>query len=266
MADRKEKAKKELPILTKFTDELLGLTDDILRSPIKFKDDDNLKLLVLFFVSKQYEHMKSVKALVKAELGKDACLIARSMLEGMCLLFWANNEPKRAKLWREYAAVEDYKTLLILEEEGSSIDAIERSNIINRVKIYGPKFYNKNAIECTNKGKKLPRNPYRDKWYGTTVREIFKDVQAEVLHKTIYRGSSQWIHWSVGGFDNIRKIGDDRINYSNDYIADSATALAASFEALVESVKVVELNFNLGYESKIEDLKKRYLNDLQARK
>ena len=72
-------------------------------------DNSDFKEMYLHFLSKQITHMDSILLLKDS---RDSLLIARSMLEGLVLLMWTAGESKeRAKLWKSYAYVVDYKTI-----------------------------------------------------------------------------------------------------------------------------------------------------------
>lgn len=264
MNNNTKNAQKDLPKLHIFVDKLLNLTNDIFaNNPIKYKEEDHFGFMVLCFCSKQFDHLKSIKILVQSNFGKDACLIARSMLEGMCLLFWAKNDPEKALLWRGYAWVEDYKTMLKKETNGETVEKGQKIKIINWFNSNGRKYHSKQALRCLKKNKNLPKDPYRNQWYPIPISRIFEEVKAVALHKNNYNYSSKWIHWSPGGFDNLKRIPNNVLSYSNKHFDDSATALASGFQALIQSLEVLEFHLGLGYKQRIESLKDRYINELK---
>jgi hypothetical protein len=103
-------------------------------------------------VSAQIERLTSIVTLVETGQHKDAGLIARNMIEGMCLLVWAAREPlSRSLLWRSYALVQDLQLLLEKEKAGEKIDQSQKFDIMNQLETYGPNFFSKKAEKANLK-------------------------------------------------------------------------------------------------------------------
>ena len=116
------KALQDIPNLIQFADKLVKLTDAMTQQA-EFDEMDHLGLMSLCFVSKQIEHLRSIRILVESRQYRDAGLIARSMIEGLCTLLWAAREPQTRPLyWKAYAWVEDYKLMLKKEKAGEEVD------------------------------------------------------------------------------------------------------------------------------------------------
>src|SRR5688572_6731156 len=113
-------ATADIPKLRDFVDRVLALADRPLRSLIRYDhEDDHLGFMLLTYVSKQCEHLQSIRVLVDAGRDRDALLIVRTMVEGHALLFWAAREPERLPLlWKAFAFVADWRTMRETQANG----------------------------------------------------------------------------------------------------------------------------------------------------
>lgn len=260
MANNSAKALKDIPYLIRFVDELLELTDTMTQRA-KFDVMDHLALMSLYFVSKQIEHLRSVRILVNAKQYRDAGLIARSMIEGLCILLWAAREPQNRPLqWRSYAWVEDYKLVLKMEKAKEKVDPAHKSRIIEQLRIYGSEFLTPKAKKKQNNHLPLPKDPYRNKWVDQSVYEIFKEVEGDLLYEKIYRETSQWIHWTIRGMSSAIHQKDMDFIYTNPSADMGATTLASGFLSLFESAQLLNSYLTLGFDDKLDSILSGYRN------
>lgn len=258
MINDKVKALQDIPDLTSFVDELLEISDDMTQRA-KFSGYDHLALMSLCFVSKQIEHLRSVRILVDAKQYRDAGLIARSMIEGLCILLWAANKPQIRRLhWKAFAWVDDYKLMLRKEKAGEEVNPSDKSRIIEQLGIYGSEFLTPKAKKRQDNQLPLPRDPYRNRWIDQNVYEICKDVEGDLLYEKIYREISQWIHWTVKGMSPAIHLKDMDFSYINTSADIGATALASGFQCLFESAKLLDFHLKLGFSEKLDSTGSKY--------
>jgi hypothetical protein len=259
MINNSTKALQDIPNLIHFVDELLELSDAMTQRA-KFDGMDHLALMSLCFVSKQIEHLRSIRILVDAKQYRDAGLIARSMIEGLCILLWAARKPQSRPLrWKSYAWVEDYKLMLKKEKAEEKVDPAYRSKIIEQLGIYGKEFLTQEAQKKQSSRSPLPIDPYRNKWIDQNVYEICKEVEGDLLYEKIYRETSQWIHWTIKGMSSAIHQKDMEFVYINASADMGATALASGFQSLFESTKLLDLHLTLGSGDKLDNLLNDYI-------
>jgi len=249
------KAIQAIPNLIQFAKKLIALTDDMSKQA-SFNDTDHLALMSLCFVSKQIEHLRSILILIESGQYRDAGLIARSMIEGLCILLWAAKKPQeRPFQWKSYAWVEDYRLMLKKERAGEKVDSSKKSMIIEQLHKYGTPFL-KNNTKINHL--QLSRDPYRKKWIDKNVYEICKDVEGDLLYERIYRETSQWIHWTIKGMSWAICRNDLAFEYTNRSEDIGATALASGFQSLFESSKLLNDHLKLGFDDKLGNIRKEY--------
>lgn len=94
-----QRAEQALPELRDWLNRLLALTDEMAYG-VKYSDEDHLSFMALCFLGKQVDHARSVILLIPS---RDAVLVARSMIEGLVQLLWAESHPDVLPLkWREF--------------------------------------------------------------------------------------------------------------------------------------------------------------------
>jgi hypothetical protein len=261
MDDKYLKALHDIPRLIQFVDELIVISDSMTQV-VKFDfERDHLALMSLCFVSKQIEHLRSVRILVDAKQNRDAGLIARSMIEGLCVLLWAAREPQTRPLrWKSYAWVEDYKLMLKKEKAGVKVEPAYKLILSEQLRIYGTQFFTKKAKDELKKGSPLPRDPYINKWIEKGVNVICDEVEGTLLYEKIYRETSQWIHWTIRGLSPAISRKDLELIYINESADIGATALASGFQSLFESSKFLDSHLTLGFGDKLDKILNDYRN------
>jgi hypothetical protein len=260
MEDDGSKAIRHLPSLISFSDELIGLAEDILGRDIRYSETDHLGFMALCFVSEQVEHLKSIRLLVEHGHHRDAGLIARTMMEGLCLLLWAaKDSPSRPLLWRSYACVEDFRLMKQKEAAGESIEPAQRAKINKMLKQYGNQFLTKKARKAQREGRPLPVDPYRKNWSGRPLDQICDEVQGQLLYEHIYRGMSERIHWSPRGLGTAITRDGQKVTYSGISPENAATALAVGFQALLQSLELLDEHLQLCEKRRLNQLRERYI-------
>lgn len=247
------KARTDLLKLRSFADRLGSLVAQMIDPGGSLDDQDHLGFMALCFVGAQMEHVRSVCVLVDNGQDRDAALVARTMIEGLCQLKWAAQKPSaRPEVWRAYSLVEDWR--LMRSQSDEEVDQPYRQKIEQRLSQYGPGFWSDKARKRKSEGKRLPADPYRRDWHGQTALQIFEDVDGKSLYERIYRVTSGWIHWNPKAIGTALERSSVTVDYTIRSPNNAATALAGSFQALFESAQLLNNHFDLGYSDQLEKL------------
>lgn len=255
------KARRDLPALRKSAGSLLDLYSKIFQSRrFTFKRSDNLVFMALCFVPRQAEYLKSVCLLTDAGEHNAAGLIARSMIEGLALLLLAVNDNTLPERWRAYAAVENLALLRKRELQGNKVTPDIRSAIELQVTLFGERFYKRKSRQKQSDGKPLPANPFHQNWYrGIHISDVFAKVRGDKLYEWIYWDTSRLAHWTVGGLTKDLRGDDESFEYTQESPAIAATALAAGFQSLHESLAFLDRYLDLGFQVAIEELQRQHV-------
>lgn len=257
MEDVTQKAKRDIPYLVKWINDLLNLANKVMVKDIKYDQDDNFAFMILCFFSKQVTHIKSILAL---KYSRDVALITRSMIEGLCQLLWAADSPDdRAFRWRTFACVHDWRVMRRQNEAGKPLDMKVCMKIEKLLSEYGDQFLIRSARAAISKGKLLQDDPYYSNWTGSSIREICKCVGLDDLYLEIYKPFSDWHHWSPGGLGAAMKHYENRVIYLPMSHSDLATSLAVGFQCLIKTLEIINNHLKLNMTSMIADLKERYI-------
>ena len=236
-----QEAEDDVTELRRRLAELLELTEETLKGPIQFDQNNHLLFLALTFTAKQAEHAKSVLTLGESP---DATLITRSMLEGLNQLLWAAQEPDDRPLrWRAFAYVRDWRTMKAQDAAGDIVPADRRKQIQEGLRQFGNLFLSPRARKAQSTGRPLPDDPYDKNWYHAKEKEIFSAVGGEVAYQKLYGPASEWHHWRVGGlgpmltFDKQTQTFTWTINNRREI---TAGALATAFMCLWQTLSTLE--------------------------
>jgi hypothetical protein len=258
MVTRENTALKDLPALRDWVAKLLALAARALDGA-RFSDEDHLGFMAFCFLCKQFDHLQSVVALFP---GRDATLIARSMLEGLCQLVWAAKEPKTRPLqWRAFVLVHDWRLMQEKLARGERVAPERQRAITDRLSEPQHRvFLTTRARKAMEGGGPMPADPYHKDWRcGKQLKDIFEAVGGEDLHCGPYDSYSEWHHWDVSGFGGgIHRVGS-RIVYLPRVASDSASSLACGFQCLVQTLDIVNSHFNLCLSSEIGALRDAYV-------
>lgn len=260
--NNEQRAERDLPQLRRFSETLLNLAHELLSQPVRYRSNDHFAFLCLGFTCAQTEHFEAVCTLVDAGYHKDACLIARAMIEGLCRLLWVAQDPDtRALRWRQFSIVDDFRNVNpeVWRERPEELRKLQE--MLSR---YGSLFYTSKG-QKTRDGKPLPRDPYWRDWTGHTVSQIFHATGGEKLYNRIYKDISCWAHWSPRGITLSLEVKDGKVQYKKYLPEMAATALASGFQSLLETVLLLDSYLGLGFREQLEKLKKDYINTLAGK-
>lgn len=108
----------------------------------------------------------------------------------------------------------------------------------------------------------MPNDPYRPNWAGVTVAEVLREVGGLPLYEKIYQQISGWIHWSPRAIGMAIERNQGSVGYAEADPESAATALAAGFQALFESVRELDAHFERGSADRLTELRDELLAQL----
>ncbi len=258
-SESEAKAKKLIPGVKEFVKELIHHC--MVMHPIEYKESDHFGMMSILFLSKQMEHMISIIILVEKGQGRDSEIIARSMYEGLVQIRWAQQDPNdRALRWRSYLWVSLWRKLREKQKNGKQINPTTQNQVNQELQQYGKQFYTARAKRQLEESNSLPDDPYRDNWFGKTLRQIANDVKGEPLYKGLYKPICQWVHWDPIALEKAIKTKGEETQYHSPSYISSYNSLAFGFQCLYETADIVNAHLKKGFDEKLNDLKDRYIN------
>jgi len=254
------KAQRDIPGLRRWVNELLVLLREMMQEPVSYTEEDHFGFMALCFLSKQIEHISSILILVDNEQGRDAELIARSMIEGLGQLLWAANDAQRRALrWRAFAWIHDWRTMNAQNAAGEPVDQNRRAEINTALAQYGDQFLTRRARRHRQTDMPLPSDPYCQNWTGHNYSQILDSVQGQPLRQKLYKPFSAWHHWSPGGLGAAIVRDCNGVTFPPPSPAASATALATGFQCSMQTAELVDSHLGLGFHTRIADLREGYI-------
>jgi hypothetical protein len=245
------KSKRELPVLRRYLDRLLGLLTDALSSDLSHHTSPHFPFLVFNLACKQLTHVKSLIVLADAGQDRDTVLIARAMSECLVLELWASKQPEeRAWLWRAYALVHDYRLLQKKKSAGIPVSAEDSERITRRALAEAGALLRKNARAALANGKPMPDNPFQFKWHVDAtgrplqVRELFEDAGLGDAYQ-LYSGFSDWVHSNAVAFGTAVQWEGRTHTYQHSWPPDVAASFAVAATALAHSIELLVDTFKL---------------------
>lgn len=238
-ADCEPGSPTDIARLRKHVEYLVTVSDGLFSRPIQFDATSDLAFMALNFCAKQSEHARSV-LILNDQL--DAVLIARSMFEGLSQLLWASQAPDERPLrWRSFAFIRDWRTMREQETAGVRVEPTRQAYIENGLAQYGSAFLTKKAMQALSRGQSLPSDPYMNKWYGETEKEVFSAVGGQLAYDALYGPFSEWHHWRIGGFGSLIKFDEQmqRFQMTPRNVLFTASALSSAFQCLWQTLEIL---------------------------
>jgi hypothetical protein len=260
-AERQERfSQAQLPRLNEIADNLEAITRDAFEKRIAYTRDNGADVMALSFVTKQYEHLRSVRMLIAAELHRDALLIARTMIEGLGRLLWAFNKvPERTDLWFWFGAILDWRQTLKNEAAGMVIDPDDKAELKTWVDKYGPNYYRDNVRKSLDAEKDgtvfdMPDDPWRNDWTPTKIESMFQEVEGTYLYESVYRRTSEWIHWGPRSILMAMESAEGGVaGFTQEDWRSAASALMWGCLSLLQSLEVLDRHFSLGISERLAE-------------
>jgi hypothetical protein len=256
-----EKAKQDLPGLKEWVKRLLDLAKQMTAriENVPYFEGDHLGFLALCFLSKQIDHLQSIEILIPR---RDAILIARSMIEGLCQLLWIAEEPNtRALQWRAFVYVHDWRLMQNNLQSGKPVDPKKRANIEYALQQHGAQFLTEKARNVQREQRSLPSDPYHKSWRcGKPILNMCKAVGVEPLYRVLYHPYSDWQHWGPSAFGRAISREEDQVIYSQQLKPTQlASVLAVGFQCLFQTAQLTDSHIEIGLEPKLSKLQDEYV-------
>lgn len=235
---------REVPFLNDRVQRVLALADKSARL-IPFTEKDDFGFMTAQFLYKQMQHAQSVLDLVPR---RDVGLVARTMIEGLYQLLWTSQAAEeRARRWRSFAIIHDWRLIQGRLREGIPVPEIEARRNAVGLKEFGD-------LHRIKKPKRKSLDPYHQNWRGGTNLSDMADSLGRELYDGPYAELSDWEHWGVSGIgDSIsRQEGHITINRDSDRVAD--LSLLAAFQCVLQTLEVADVHLSLNITKNIHTL------------
>lgn len=248
------------PIADRLETIVSGLVDE---SSISYRPDNGADTMALAFVSKQREHLRSVRILIGAEAHRDALLITRTMVEGSGRLRWAfKDTPERTELWLWFGAIRDWRQIQENAANGRTVDPDELDQLKQYVDAHGHKYYRpdvrKAITKAQERGQKydLPPDPWGYSWTDISVKVMFDELDDTDKYDGLYRRSSEWVHWDPRSIFQALDMAPSGAKgfIEQDWLA-GGLAFPLACLSLLECLQVLDGHFSLGMNTLLEDLR-----------
>lgn len=239
------------------------VVDDVFMRRVPCEPAAGADQMVLGFVTKQREHLRSMRSLIAEGQHRDAFLIGRTMLEGLGRLLWAfERVPERTDLWLYFGVVLDWRQILKNEASGIIVDPAEKEGLRTYLDQHGSNYYRPNvrkAVEVAERDGttvEVTDDPWRNVWTDTTVEDMFAEVKLSPLYKGMYRESSEWVHWGPRSILRAQEPAEWGIRgFTEERWRDAVRGFAIGCYALLECSKVMDRHFTLGRTKELNGLK-----------
>lgn len=255
-------ARASLPPLNELADQLLVLVTEVFQQRVSYTSDDGADVMALAFVTKQTEHLRSVRALIDIDAHRDALLIARTMLEGLGRLSWAFKEkPERTELWLWYGAILDWRQIQKNEKDGIAVDPQEKTELKAYVTTHGSAYVRAKvskalaAAEANGTDYQIPDDPWGNDWTKFDVRSMFVEVGMEDLYDRSYRDASEWVHWGPRAMLRARKSAEwGTAGFTGSDWPGASLAMYIACLSLHQSLLILDDHFSLGHADRLAAL------------
>jgi hypothetical protein len=258
MASDSQELDQDIKRLRGYVVDLGELVAAKMKEGLKYKEDDHLGMMSLAFVSKQLEHLKSIIILVDGGQYRDAFGLSRIMVKGYGLLDWANRDSNRARNWRAYVWVEQFRYSYGKPANAEQKKGLEVALMVNCRQFLLPESKNKSQEEITPKDYLIKWHREEDdksKFVKRTIEEIFKSIGLEKIHSSVYADASGWVHWNPFQIADTFQITEATITY--DFIETKylgAVAIVAAFHSLFGSSALLNDHFELGLSDSLDKI------------
>jgi hypothetical protein len=245
---------REAPFLHNQVKCVFALADDASRS-VTIEENDDFGFMAIQFLYKQMHHAESLLALIPR---RDAGLIARTMIDGLYQLLWAfQAHEERAKLWRSFSIIHDWRLIQGRLRIGIPVDEANTYRNEAALKIFG-------NLHRLKKPKPNSPDPYYRRWHGGVTLSDMADAVGRELYDEPYAELSDWEHWGVSG------IGESIVRENDHIVVDSSSdrvtglSLLAAFQCLLQTLEVANIHLSLNITDAIRTLGKDFRETLDS--
>ena len=197
--------------------------------PVKTRPhEDHLAFMALTFLAKQVEHLQSIR---KLGLSLDTGLIARSMIDGLIQLRWAQTHDK-ALHWRTFLCIADYRLLL------TGHDPSQKERVEDFFRQHERKFRKKKYEADDNPPIK---DAYHSNWRcGTKINEMCPE-DLIFMYREVYDGFSDWCHWGpLSAAGCLESVPGPRFVFAPNSAQLTGLALSTGILCLALTAKIVD--------------------------
>ena len=255
---------------SRFCQQLTDRCQAILSKKLSAKEDDHLGFMLATFAPRQVDHLHGVGYLLKGECYAQAGILARAMLEGFALLYWAKDDVDRARRWRAYSLVHDLRLLRQKQTAGEEIAPDHEEELLGRLRSDAQVFLKSGPKK--NVTDHVLGNPdsYRRVWTvdsdgdHLTISAIIEGLDADL--KRLYSHFSRNVHWDIVGMAPYLSRASSGYEIATRQPGDALQAMAMGFQACVQTFLLHAVQFELPEElTALDVLKNDYVAALQGR-
>lgn len=241
--------------INQLAEKLINLFQD---SPVSFKRNNLFSYMTVSFYYKQRYHLIN---LFKLNESYDLELICRCMIEGMAVLYHGQNDSEFVSRWVQQGDIEDLKMLEDKEKNGFYVSEEQKQYIIQRVNEV-PHLLRKpakNDIEQKNRSLKYSDFEHHKIPMKTLVKDLSKEAGYWNDVYSVYDRFSKWQHWNPAGISQFVKLDKDDIKFIENYPL-RLTTLTYGIFCLIQTSKIFDQVFALGYEEELLSLEKQMVS------
>lgn len=261
------KVVEQIPKLITNSRNLLDLGRRFTESIENQVDLSPIKIMAMSFANKQLRHLE---AIIKLDGHRDIEIIARTMIEALCMLIWANQESEtRPSRWMEYTAIYDFK-LISDPEFRARTDQQTIKSVIEKLQYLVNRddyFLNSDGRDAKYNSKPLLPEHFVYNWYGkTSISKIIDESKWEtdpsfsVTMKDYYSRFSEWNHSSAVGLTRSLENNDGQIQYIDYSPWVAGQGLAVGFHTTILILELTNKLFNSNFDTDIQALKQQYVD------
>jgi hypothetical protein len=180
------------------------------------------------------------------------------MIEGLYHLLWTfHAAEERARLWRSFAIIHDWRLMQGRRREGISVPDEE----IRRNEAGLKEFGNLHRLK---KPKSDSQDPYHRNWRGGVTLKDMANAVGRELYDGPYTELSDWGHWGVSGIgDSIsRQNGHIIINPDSDRVA--GLSLLAAFQCILQTLEVANAHLSLNIKATLQALAEEFVATMNS--
>jgi Family of unknown function (DUF5677) len=233
---------------------LLALADNSSRG-VPTREDDDFGFMVMQFLYKQIQHAESVLLLIPS---RDAGLIARTMIDGSYQLTWAAQEPQeRAKRWRSFSIIHDWRLIQGRLREGIPVEDSEIGRNEAAIKTFG-------NLHLVGNPRPGAADPYHKNWRGGITLKKMADLVGRELYDIPYSDFSDWEHWGVSGIgDSIARQGNHvLVEPTSERVA--GQSLLAAFQCLFQTLELADKHLSFGINKDLTNLSEDFISKMNS--
>ena len=119
------------------------------------------------------------------------------------------------------------------------------------------------ALFRRKKGNATGEDPYQKSWTGIQVAQVFEQTGAGELYHG-YGLMSEWHHWDASGVASLLEVGPNRTEFRSSNLDRVAMAYAIAFQALYETIRLLDPVLELGQADRLAAFIKAYNEELKS--